>query len=335
LVAPAAVRYSIIFLTIVVAAVVTTCGYYYQRINHDALDIDGAGYVFKISPGTSLNKFTRQLAKDRVINYPAMLRWYAYVMGVQASIKAGEYKIKPGTTAAQLLDTVVRGNVTQYAFTIIEGWRAEHLLAALQANTKIKHTLYGLSEQEILQKLAIPETHLEGIFLPDTYYFNADTTDVAFLRRAYNALQVQLKQAWEQRAEHTILQSPYEALILASIIEKESGVYAEYEEISGVFQKRMLKGMRLQADPCVIYGLGTNFAGSLLKTDLRSDSPYNTYTRNGLPPTPIAIPSMRAIQAALHPATSDNMYFVATRDGHHVFSKDLKSHNLAVKQYRE
>jgi UPF0755 protein len=299
------------------------------------LPIAQDGYLLQIKPGTSLKKLAKQLQQDHIIQLPGLLRWYAFSLGVETSIKAGEYKIKPGTSLSGLLSKVVRGEVEQYPFTIIEGWRSVNVIEALNANPKIRHTLQGLTESEILAQLAIPETHLEGIFLPDTYYFTADTTDVAFLRRAYNAMQQKLKAAWETRAPQVVLQSPYEALILASIIEKESGIYAEFPEISGVFQRRIQKGMRLQADPCVIYGLGSDFSGSLLKNDLKNDSPYNTYTRHGLPPTPIAIPSMRAIEAALHPAAGENLYFVATGDGHHVFSKDLSSHNLAVKESRE
>lgn len=329
------VRKGLILILLVIASAIAFGFYYVYQINHHILNIPTTGYNFKIIPGASLKSFTHQLHNDKVIRNPEILRWYAFVLGIDASIKAGEYNIPSGVTVRQLLQEVVQGNVIQHEFTIIEGWRTRNVIAALNANPKIKHTLDGLTEQEILERLEIPETHLEGVFLPDTYYFTADTSDVAFLKRAYNAMQNKLKVAWERRSPQSILQTPYDALILASIIEKESGVYAEYEEIAGVFQRRMQKGMRLQADPCVIYGLGANYSGALLKDHLRSDSPYNTYTRKGLPPTPIAIPSMRAIEAALHPADGESMYFVATHKGHHVFSKDLQSHNLAVKQSRE
>lgn len=309
--------------------------YYVQNIRSVALPIPKSGYNFFIAPGSSLTKLTEQLDADAIVRFPTIVRWYAVGMGYETSIKAGEYNIKPGTTAMQLLDQVVRGAVVQHTFTVIEGWRVKNLITALHANPNIKNTLQDLNEQEIISKLNLPLTNLEGMFLADTYYITAGTTDVAFLRRAHNALQTKLQQEWEQRADNTLLQDPYQALILASIIEKESGAHEEYAEISGVFQRRIKLGMRLQADPCVIYGLGVNYTGALSKTHLVQDSPYNTYTRNGLPPTPIAIPSMRAVHAALHPAEGDNMYFVATREGKHVFSKDLVSHNTAVQKYRE
>lgn len=308
--------------------------YFWHNIVFKSLPISNAGYTIIVKPGTSLLKFTRQLAQDHLIKYPQIFRRYAELNGYANSIKAGEYWIPPTTTAKNLLNIVVYGMTVQHPVTIVEGWKSANILAVLNAEPKLQHTLQGLSEAEIIQKLNIDAPNLEGLFLPDTYYFTRDTTDLAVLRRAYQAMQKTLQTAWDNRSPDCKLGSPYEALVLASIIEKESAIHAEYPEISAVYQQRLAKNMRLQADPTVIYGLGNQLSGPLLKTHLQLDSAYNTYTRNGLPPTPIANPSRQAVHSALNPAKSENLYFVAQKDGTHLFSKNLKEHNLAVKQSR-
>ncbi len=300
----------------------------------DTLNVPGSGYELLIPAGTTLTKFTEQLHTDGVLHYPRLMRVYLIYKGNTQQIKAGEYKIEPGTTALQLLDKVFQGAVVQYSFTIVEGWQTKQLLEQLQQHPKIKTTLQGLSDKQIIKALALPVNHLEGIFLPDTYCFEAETTDVEFLRRAYFSMQAKLQLAWEQRDANTILKDPYEVLILASIIEKETNLKSEYKQIAGVFTRRLNKNMKLQADPTVIYGLQSKLDGPLLRKHLKHDSPYNSYMRHGLPPTPIALPSMSAIEAVLHPATGNDLYFVATgeQDGGHIFSATLQEHNTAVQQ---
>lgn len=323
-----------IFLASLLVSSVTYT-YIWQQLIYKPLKLTEAVYTFEIAPGSTLKQFTQQLHQAGILAHPKLLNCLAILNGSANHIKAGEYTIGRGMTAKQLLKQVVAGQVTQYAFTIVEGWRTADLIAALQQHPKIEFSLNGLSEKEIINKLGISVNHLEGMFLPDTYYFTAHTKDVDFLRRAHFNLQEKLQAAWQQRAPDSMLSSPYQALILASIIEKESGVKTEYHEISGVFQRRLTKHMRLQADPTVIYALGDKYKGTILKSHLQLKSPYNTYVSNGLPPTPIAMPGLRAIEAALHPATGDSLYFVATGDGGHVFTKDLVAHNKAVQKLRD
>lgn len=315
-----------IFLSLVLYA------YTWKALKHNPLKVPAGGYELIVAPGTTLNQFTKQLHKSGLLSHPLLLRGYLIYKGNTRLIKAGEYRVEQGTTPLQLLDKIFKGEVTQYSFTIIEGWQTSQVIAALQQHPKIKATLTGLSKAQVIEKLDIPVQHLEGIFLPDTYSFPANTTDVEFMRRAFFSLQLKLQQAWEQRDPACALNSPYEALILASIIEKETSLKTEYAQISGVFTRRLIKKMKLQADPTVIYALQAQLNGPLLRKHLQIDSPYNTYKKVGLPPTPIALPSAMAIEAALHPAVGDALYFVATGDGGHIFNASLEEHNKAVKQ---
>lgn len=308
----------------------------WQQIAFEALAIENEPAYFIVAPGTSLSQLTRQLNKQGILAYPSFVRWYAVSKGYANSLQSGEYKIMPGTTPKQMLKMVVNGQVTQYAFTIVEGWKSADLIEALNEHPKIKHELKGLSDQEIIKKLAIPNAHLEGIFLPDTYYFHAYTSDLDFLKRSYVAMQQAIQVAWDNRSKTSVLRTPYEALILASIIEKESGVLDEYRQISGVYQRRLAKNMRLQADPTVAYFWGDKLPqGKLFFKHLKIDSPYNTYTRHGLPPTPIALAGIKALEAALNPAAGETLYFVATGTGGHVFTRTLQDHNKEVIKFRK
>ncbi len=234
-----------------------------------------------------------------------------------------------------MLDRIVAGRVIQYPLTIVEGWTFRQLRQALAAHPQLTQTLAGLSDAEIMARLGRPGAHPEGWFLPDTYHFPKGFTDEAFLRRALTAMEQRLTQVWERRAPDTPLNDPYQALVLASIIEKETGVAAERAEIAGVFARRLRLGMRLQTDPTVIYGLGEAFDGNLRRRDLEADTPYNTYTRPGLPPTPIALPGLAALEAAAQPAAGDALYFVADGQGGHVFSRTLEEHHRAVRRYQQ
>ena len=216
----------------------------------------------------------------------------------------------------------------------MEGWNFKQVLAAVSGHEALKHTLKGLTDGEIMARLGHPGEHPEGRFYPDTYKFPRGTTDAAFLERAYQSMSRLLAEEWGKRDPDLPLKTPYEALILASIVEKETGVADERSEIAGVFVRRLRKGMKLQTDPTVIYGMGDNFKGNIRRRDLKQDTPYNTYVHTGLPPTPISMPGSAAIRAVLHPAPGKSLYFVARGDGSHYFSKSLAEHNRAVRKFQ-
>jgi UPF0755 protein len=230
---------------------------------------------------------------------------------------------------------LINGDSTQIGVTFIEGWTFRQMRNELNRHDGVRHIGMSLSDAEILRRIGAEESHPEGLFFPDTYYFSSNMSDLDILSRAYQAMRQKLKHAWESRASGLPYASPYEALIVASIVEKETGKVDERGQIASVFLNRMRIGMRLQTDPTVIYGMGNQFDGNLRKQDLQNDTPYNTYTRSGLPPTPIAMPGMESIEAALHPATNNGyMYFVGKGDGSHVFSRTLAEHNRAVSRYQ-
>ncbi len=291
---------------------------------------------FELSPGTSLRALATQLQQQKLIDRAIYVVAYARLNGIGTRLQAGEYSIEPGMSALDLLQKMQGGAVRLYSFTIVEGWTFRQLLQALRRNPALQQTLVGNGDvgRAVMEALGQPEMHPEGQFLPDTYSFAKGTTDIEFLRRAYSAMQKNLQEAWDGRVANLPLRTPYEALILASIIEKETAVTDERSLIAAVFINRLNKRMRLQTDPTVIYGLGETFDGNIRFRDLRQDTPYNTYTRAGLPPTPIALPGADAIYAALHPATSPALYFVSRGDGSHIFSEDLQAHEAAVDQYQ-
>jgi len=290
--------------------------------------------VFVIAPGASLNKIAHAMQAEGLIEQPRYLtllgRWYGHA----AKLKVGEFLLMPGMTPLQVLDKIVAGDVLQYSLTVVEGWSFKQMLKAINGHEKLKHDLKDLSPEQIMDKLGKPGEHPEGRFLPETYHFNLGMTDLDFLKRAYEAMQQRLQQEWQMREEELPYQSAYEALIMASIIEKETAVPAERAEIAGVFVRRLQKNMRLQTDPTVIYGIGDSYDGNIRRRDLRRDTPYNTYTRHGLTPTPIALPGADAIHAALHPAKGDSLYFVSKGNGSHYFSSSLEEHINAVRKYQ-
>ena len=263
------------------------------------------------------------------------LKAYARLTKKDAQVRAGEYLFKPGVSAVAALKAITEGKVLLHSITLVEGITFREALAQIQAHKAISTTLAGADDALILKQLQISEySHPEGLFLPDTYRFPSATTDVEFLRRAHKALQNVLAEAWAVKTEESPLKSPYEALILASIIEKETGKVSERPLISGVFSNRLKLGMLLQTDPTVIYGIGEKYDGNIRRTDLRTDTPYNTYTRAGLTPTPICLPGRAAIFAAVNPETTKALYFVSKKDGSHQFSETLEQHNQAVRQYQ-
>jgi UPF0755 protein len=306
----------------------------YQQALDEPLNIEGDELSYSIKTGSSLSAVVYDLHKKKVINHPRYLLWYARLNGLAYEMKAGDYRLSENLKTIEFLDNIFTGKVIQYSLTIIEGWSFLQLLEAINKHPQIKHTLDKQSEKEIMDKLGLSDIHHEGQFLPDTYHFPKQLSDVDFLKRAYTSMQSALKEEWDNRAVGLIYKNSYEALIMASIIEKETGQPQERDQISGVFLRRLEKRMRLQTDPTVIYGMGKKFKGNLRKRDLLRDTPYNTYRRRGLPPTPIALPGRKAIHAALHPAAGDALYFVSRGDGSHVFSATLKEHNNAVIKYQ-
>jgi len=249
-------------------------------------------------------------------------------------LHSGEYRMTPGMTAQDLIGLWQRGEVVQYSLTLVEGWNFRQVRSALAKHEKIEQTLAGLSDSEVMDKLGHPGEFPEGRFFPDTYRFVRGMTDVQLLEKAYGRLEKVLAQEWEQRDPDVPYADPYKALIMASLIEKETGVPQERGQIAGVFVRRMKIGMPLQTDPTVIYGLGERYNGKLTRAHLREPTPYNTYTIPGLPPTPIAMVGREAIHAALHPVPGSSLYFVAKGDGSHTFSDDLDAHNNAVREYQ-
>jgi peptidoglycan lytic transglycosylase G len=300
---------------------------------HAPLPVGAEGARLEVASGTSLRRVATQLAERDLLRHPWLLSAYGQATGEAMRIRAGEYQLSPGTTPLGLLKKLVAGQVFLHQLTVVEGWRFSDLLKAVRAHPAI--VAGDLDGAGIMAALGEPGVHPEGQFFPDTYRFPKGTTDLELLRLAHQALRAQLDAAWESRDPGTILKSSYEALILASIIEKETALPAERPLIAGVFYQRLRRNMRLQTDPTVIYGLGDAFDGNLRRTDLERDTPYNTYTRNGLPPTPIALPGAASLDAAVRPATTDAIYFVATGrgDGSHRFSASLEEHERAVRDY--
>lgn len=290
--------------------------------------------IFTIASGSSVAAVARQLNTEGWLPEPRLLTWRARVDGRARALKAGTYEAVPGDTLDSLLARIVAGQTKRFAVTFIEGCRFADMRATLAAAPYLVHTLDDADDPSLAADLGLPTSRPEGWFFPATYDYEAGTEDRAILRRAHRRMTEELARQWEARAADLPLQSPYEALVLASIIEKETGAAAERAEIAGVFARRLQRGMRLQTDPTVIYGLGTDFDGDLRRADLTRDTPYNTYTRAGLPPTPIAMPGAAALAAAVQPAAGEALYFVARGDGRHHFSGSLGEHNAAVRRYQ-
>lgn len=290
--------------------------------------------VLLVEPGNTIRTVARELERRGWLAQPFYLVALAKFTNQDQKIHAGEFEVPPDIRPKELLDLLVSGKVVQHSLTVIEGWTFRQMMEAVRANEVLEQTLSGLDDAGIMERVGHPGEHPEGRFYPDTYAFPRGTTDVEFLQRAYKVMAERLASEWENRAEGLPLETPYEALTLASIVERESAVPEERPMIAGVFVSRLKKGMLLQTDPTVIYGLGEDFDGDIRWADLRRDTPYNTYTRKGLTPTPIAMPSGEAIHATLHPAETDALYFVSRGDGSHHFSATLEEHNAAVSKYQ-
>jgi UPF0755 protein len=282
-----------------------------------------------------LTTVAHDLADKNLVISPTFLILYARLGEAANQLKTGSYELNPGMSVWDAVLRFNQGKVIQRTFTIIEGWRFKDLLTKLRQSNTVKWTLDGLSDEEIFGLLGGSGKNPEGMFFADTYHFPDGTTDRQFLKRAMQALDDYLAKAWPQRAEDLPLENAYQAVILASIIEKETAAPEERARIAGVFIRRLRIGMRLQTDPTVIYGMGDKFDGNIRRRDLRADTPYNTYTRKGLPPTPIALTNAKAIDAALHPLDDGALYFVASGNGRHTFSNNYKDHLKAVNLYQK
>lgn len=326
----------IVLAIVLIAALLSTAAYVHvQNVLDTPLDVPEGGVTFEIPPGTPFSLVGRNLEERGLLDDHRVLRWYARWTGDASAVHAGEYRIDAGTTPRKLLEQFTSGDVRLYSFTIVEGWNYREMLSALQAHPEIGKTLTDEDWPLLLEELGSTAGWPEGLFLPETYRFPRGTTDRALLAEAYRLMQETLQVEWPQRAAETPVSDPYEALILASIVEKETARADERKRIAGVFARRLEKGMRLQTDPTVIYGIGPAFNGNLTRRDLQTDTAYNTYTRHGLPPTPIAMPGRAAIHAALNPADGGELFFVATGlgDGSHKFSKTIEEHEAAVQEY--
>lgn len=302
-------------------------------LNTPLIAEEGEAATFLFAQGTSVKKMAYSLAERNLLKHPLYLVLFVRLDNAEFNLKAGEYVIEPGTTPRQLVEKMVKGDMLHHAFTIVEGWTFQKIVAALNSNQYVIHTMQGLDAPKIMEKLGHAGEHPEGRFAPDTYVFSGKVTDVDILFDAYQLMQKQLKSAWDSRAKDLLYHCSYEALIAASLIEKETAIGQEKVMIADIILRRLIKGMPLQIDPTVIYGLGPKFSGKLSRADLAKNTPYNTYVHKGLPPTPISMPGKDSLNAALHPAANSFWYYVAKGDGTHKFSDTLKEQGSAIKKY--
>lgn len=297
------------------------------------LNIPELPFEFSLQQGASLTSVAYQLKKDGVLDDAQVFVLLGRSMRLSGQIKYGNYQLTQPVSMYELLQIVSKGRVAQSDLTIIEGWTFKQFRQALNAAPKIRHDSLLLSDAEIMKRIGATEPHPEGLFFPDTYNFPAGSSDLALIKRAYQTMQKHLQENWQRRDSNLPLESPYQALILASIVEKETGQKIDRAMIASVFVNRLRLGMMLQTDPTVIYGIGDSYDGNIRKRDLLKDTAYNTYTRYGLTPTPIALPGKESLYATLHPAQSDALYFVSRGDGSSQFSSNLIDHNKAVQRY--
>ncbi len=327
-----------LFLVVTGVAIVTGWFGYssYQNALQKPLQNIAANSIYELKPGTTVKQLATDLESRGIIDKALYLELYSRLNKLGPTIKAGEYELEPGLTIPALLALFSTGTSLQYKFTIIEGTGFSTILENLMQEEHLQKTLDTENQKSTFaaefSKWA-NEDSPEGWLLPDTYYYTRNETDLDLLKRSWKAMQKYLNDAWENRADQLPLQTPYEALILASIVEKETGVASERPMIAGVFINRLNKGMKLQTDPTVIYGMGDKYTGNIRKKDLKTDTPWNTYTRKGLPPTPIAMPGREAIDAVMHPAKTSALFFVAKGGGAHHFSDSYKQHKQAVVKY--
>lgn len=321
------------FLMLVLLAIFAMAGWviYFAK---QPVNLPTASYDLVLKHGSSLRGIAQQMVREGILVEPWTFIFLIRAQGLAGDIKAGNYELRAGMTNYDLFLMITDGITSQRSIVFIEGWTFAQVREALNRHEDVRHLSMPMTNEEILRQIGATESVAEGLFFPDSYFFDSGMSDLDILKRAYETMQRKLAKAWEGRAPGLPYRTPYEALIMASIVEKETGLASERPMIASVFLNRLRIGMRLQTDPTVIYGLGETFDGNLRKRDLLQDNEYNTYTRSGLPPTPIAMPGMAAIEAALHPAQSKALYFVGKGDGSHAFSSSLNEHNRAVTRYQ-
>lgn len=327
-----------VLLLVVLAAVAAAAWFWsdYSRFATAPLAVRANGQTIEVAKGESFRDIVRDLRAANLSHAPSLYwRVLAAQLGVAGRLHAGEYALPRGINPRTLLEDMSQGKVLQRRVTLVEGWTFAQVMQALDAAPKLRHTPPKLLGDALMSRIGAAGQNIpEGEFMPDTYDYVAGMSDLDVLQRAYEAMQKYLTAAWAKRDPSIPLQTPYQALIMASIVEKETAQPKERPEIAGVFERRLKIGMRLETDPTVIYGLGASYDGKIHTRDLQTDTPYNTYTRAGLPPTPIALPGRAAIDAVLHPAAGDALYFVSRGDGTHQFSATLAEHNRAVRKYQ-
>ncbi|WP_444998546.1 endolytic transglycosylase MltG [Aliikangiella sp. IMCC44359] len=305
----------------------------YEQFLNTPLGYSNNKAIMLVEKGATVNQLTYRWKKQGLIENQFYLKLFCWLNPEYQNIKAGEYLISKSDTPLSVLKILSQGKVIQYAFTIVEGVNSHELMSQLAQEKNLK-TNFDIQTQWLNQKLEIPTDNIEGWFYPDTYYYDKNSSSLSLLKRATKKMQQVLAEEWQNRSLNLPYKTPYEALIMASIIEKETGLPSERKKIAGVFVRRLQKRMRLQTDPTVIYGIGPSFNGDITYKNLKTKTPYNTYIIKGLPPTPIAMPGRESINAALHPEIGEALYFVATGDGGHYFSRTLKEHNEAVRRYQ-
>jgi len=328
------IKKTLTLIILIGAALAVWQWYAVNRYMQTPMRVDANGYVLTVESGSHLGRILQQLKQDGVIDNLLYIKIYARLYNLAQKIHVGEYQITPTMTPATLLTDLNTGKVIQYSVTIVEGWTFRQLLEHIRDIPYMTHTIQDMDDDAVMSAIGYPDQHPEGRFMADTYYFPRGLTDVDLLKRSYISMQEYLDKTWPLRDVGIPIKTPYEALILASIVEKETGLASERRMIAGVFSRRLQKHMRLQTDPTVIYGMGEQFKGNIRRRDLQADNPYNTYQRFGLPPTPIALPGKDAIDAVLHPDDGDALYFVSRGDGSHHFSATLEEHNDAVIRYQ-
>lgn len=323
------------FLLLISILVFSICAFSVYWLNHPVLggNPQAAPKVFAIEPGSGVRKISQQIADAGIDIHPNLFWLLARLSGSSEQIQAGSYEVTADLTPWGLLQKMVTGQVIKSSLTIIEGWTFKQMRAAIDADDDVKHDTKGLTDAELLAKIPSQFTNPEGLFLPNTYLFAKGTSDLHIYRQAYNLMQMELNKAWAGKASGLPYKTSYDALTMASIVEKETGHQIDRDKVAGVFVNRLRIGMRLQTDPTVIYGMGETYQGLIRKKDLTTDTIYNTYMRAGLPPTPIALPGLASIHAALHPADTKDLYFVSKGDGTSHFSTNLREHNDAVNRY--
>ena len=322
-----------IFMLLVSLVLLATSGLGYYAFHPLALPV--TPFEYDLKQGGGLKSAAHELHQAGLLGQEWPFVLLSRLLGKSALLKAGNYELKQPVSPVQLLEILTKGEFSQRKLSVIEGWTFRQFRGALNASRYIAHDSVNMSDQEILQRIGAVENHPEGLFFPDTYNFVSGSSDLSVFKLAYHTMQQRLQEAWAAREANLPLKSPYQALILASIVEKETGTASDRGMIAGVFVNRLRKNMLLQTDPTVIYGMGEKFDGNLRRRDLHTDTAYNTYTRRGLTPTPISLPGAAALQATLHPAKTDALYFVARGDGSSQFSSTLTAHNRAVDRYQK